>query len=86
MVAIDNIPVTKDQRGKPKRYFFNALEKHEDSFFEPVRSYEDTYVLRANIIACFAQYKRTYKPSFKITTRKTTENGVEGIRVWRIDI
>lgn len=70
------IPVPKPvNTGGSSKYPFSEMEVG-DSFFAPWKGY--------HIIWALAR-RAPQKYGIKLTTRAVTENGVQGVRVWRIE-
>lgn len=70
-IKIDkNVPMPKEKRGKPCGYPWRQMEIG-DSFFVSEKGYSGFHTW-------------TKRLGIKISIRKVTENGVTGVRVWRV--
>lgn len=80
-VKIDkNVPVPK-RGGASFKYDWSpqmAALEIGDSFFEPTQNPKSAELIRASMKA------RGRTLGFEVTTRRLTENGVPGVRCWRI--
>lgn len=83
-----NVPIPPVKRGRPSSYGFKDMEVG-DSFFVPSRrsaagKLEKQELTMARISNALARYRK-HHPEFNITRRSVTEDGVAGIRVWRVE-
>jgi hypothetical protein len=77
-----NIPIPEVQRkGKSSSYNFKILEV-DDSFLVPNPENLNLKILKNRVNSALTYYERISDTKF--TTRQVVEEGVEGIRVWRI--
>lgn len=83
MIKIDkNVPMPEKNRpGRKPKYPFREMQVG-DSFFVPRPEARSTKQHRALLYKAAGKY-RLRKPGFSVVIRPVTENGVEGVRVWR---
>ena len=75
-MKVDNsIPIPKIRQGN-KKYPWDEVKKKGDSFFVPLDG-DKINNLHNSLNSCARAH-------FKATVRRVTENGIRGIRVWRI--
>lgn len=79
-----NIPIPKPRTGPKRRYPLETIAEG-DSFFVACRENTPKEALRVRSTVGGAIYKyRKSEPTKRFTTRVVEENGVLGLRVWRM--
>lgn len=79
-----NIPIPKAKTGPTRRYQLENLSPG-DSFFVACKenTKEDALRLRSTVGGALYKFRKVH-PGARFTTRILVEDGVQGIRVWRM--
>lgn len=85
-ITIDeNVPLPVKRSGMAAAVDWAKMKKAKDSFFLPPKDGVGPERLRSILGQSAAKFAQKQTPPWKFTTQVREENGVRGVRVWRIE-